>query len=129
MLIDTYLLESLSIRKWMAEFVDVLKAYIFKSPSNKIETSSAISNASLSHHVPAREIPPPAAPSPTFRRSQLIRKTLVSLKLIEHVFVHVQFHRQESHIDICILPLKFIFKVLGIVHHDLCTVEQTAKIK
>lgn len=54
------------MRTRIVELDNVLKAYIPRSPSNEWQTSSAIDNASLSHHVPAREIPPPSAPSPTF---------------------------------------------------------------
>lgn len=66
-LIDAYLFDIFSMRTLIVEFGNVLKAYIFKSPSNDRQTSSAIASASLSHQVPERDIPPPAPPSPTFR--------------------------------------------------------------
>lgn len=64
---DAYFLVRFSMRTRMVEFDNVLNAYMFKLPSKERETSSAICNAFLSHHVPAREIPPPAPPSPTFQ--------------------------------------------------------------
>lgn len=75
--IDAYLFDIFSMRTWIVEFGNVLKAYIFKSSSKDRQTSSAIANASLSHQVPARDIPPPAPPSPTFRKraNKYIRKS------------------------------------------------------
>lgn len=65
---DAYLVESFSMRTRIMLFGNVLKAYIPKSPSTVWQTASAIANASLSHDVPARDIPPPAPPSPTCRK-------------------------------------------------------------
>lgn len=69
----------------MVEFNNVLNAYMFNSPSKERETSSAISNAFLSHQVPAREIPPPAPPSPTFQRGHKNVDSILSIFVLSYI--------------------------------------------
>ena len=111
---DAYLFESFSMRTWIVEFANVLKAYIFKSPSNDIETSSAINKASLSHHVPASEIPPPSPPSPTFQKDK--REHFVQ-KFYQETRNKKQknYFRVHSYIDFSIVSQILILPILIVV--------------
>ena len=114
--VGAYLFESLSMRTRMVEFNNVLKAYIPNSPSNDRKTSSAIANASLSHDVPASEIPLPPSPSTTFER----KKRENGLKNINfnHSMQNGKNHSMPNTYIGFSLFLQIIILKIIIVHHQ-----------
>lgn len=85
MSINSYLFEIFSMRTRIMQLRVVLNAYNFKTPSKDRQTSSTIAKASLSHQVPARDIPPPSPPSPAFKNEHKMRKSQLQFtKWLKH---------------------------------------------